>query len=345
VSVSKRGAGALGLALVLAATAGVAWRQRAASPPVLRAERWLMGTQWVIRIAVGGQDPEALRAAAQAAFDEVARVEAVMSEWQKESAISAVNRSAGGPPVEVPQELSDIVRRANTISALSEGAFDVTWKGMGKLWDFSADDFLPPDDAAIKAARSRVDYTSIVFDGHKLGLPQTGMALGLGGIAKGYGVDRAGVILREHGVKNFLVDGGGDVLLEGFRDGLPEGRPWRVGVRHPRGNPTDILTVVETAHGAVVTSGDYERFREVEGVRYHHIIDPRTGRPARGCQAVTVVAESAESADALATAIFVLGPEAGLKLAASQPGVEALIIDSSGKLHRTPGFPQAEGGP
>ncbi|HSR50867.1 MAG TPA: FAD:protein FMN transferase [Acidobacteriota bacterium] len=196
----------------------------------------------------------------------------------------------------------------------------------------------------------------------RVGLPKPGMALGLGGIAKGYGIDRAGAVLREMGYANFLVDGGGDVLTSGRR----AGRPWRVGIQNPRsvqgsaastpaarpdggasmaGAGQPLLGYVEVSGGAVATSGDYQRFRIVDGVRYHHIIDPRSGRPARGCRSVTVLAPSAEQADALATAIFVLGPEEGLALADSLEKVETLIVDSRGSIQKTAGFPFSTGRP
>lgn len=305
------------------------------SVSIVQEGRWLMGTRWVIQVLPGPErDAHQVARVVRSALDEVARIEAVMSEWQPDSPISAVNRSAGQPPRAVPRELFDLVRRAVALSARSGGAFDVTWKGMGELWDLRAEPFTPPTAEAIAAARGRVDYRKVVFTEGRLGLAAPGMAIGLGGIAKGYAIDRASAVLRAAGLLNHYIDGGGDIRVQGTRGG----RPWRVGIRHPRGGPLDLLTVVESSGGAVVTSGDYERFRELDGVRYHHIIDPRTGRPASKCRAVTVVHPQAETADALATAVFVLGPREGLAFARRE-GAEALVVDAQGKVHRSEGFP------
>ena len=325
-------------AVVAALAVALALRTGSAPAEVVSAERWLMGTRWVVKaVPAPGATPEATATALAAALDEVARVEAVMSEWRPESPVSALNAAAGGPAIEVPAELFALLERAVDLGRRTDGAFDVTWKGMGRLWDLGAEEFAPPADAEIEAARQRVDYRLLELADGRARLPRADMAVGLGGIAKGYGVDRAGAVLGERGVTDFVVDGGGDLLVRGTRGG----RPWRVGIRDPRGAPADLLTVVETTAGAVVTSGDYERFREVDGVRYHHIIDPRTGRPAPGCQQVTVVAPSAETADALATGLFVLGPSAGLAVVEELAGVEALIVDAQGRLHPSSGFPAA----
>jgi thiamine biosynthesis lipoprotein len=160
------------------------------------------------------------------------------------------------------------------------------------------------------------------------------MQIGLGGIAKGYGVDRAARALHTAGLNNYYIDGGGDIVVAGQN----HGRPWRVAVRHPRKSLPELLTTVELSDAAIVTSGDYERFRILNGRRYHHILDPRTGEPAEGCQSVTVIAPLAESADALATAAFVLGPEKGLNLIARQTNTAALIVDTLGQLHMTDNF-------
>lgn len=316
---------------------GVAWLvfHQAASSAVVVAERQLMGTRWLIQVApANGVDEQTVRRDIESAFEEVARVESIMSEWRPDSPISAVNAAAGEDPVSVPDELRDIILRARDVSERSDGAFDVTWKGMGDLWSLREDSFSPPDEQAIAIARARVDYRKILVQEDRVGLAEQGMQIGLGGIAKGYGVDRAADVLQAAGLRSYYIDGGGDIRVSGTK----HGRPWRVAVRHPRGAPNDVLTVVEVSDAAIVTSGDYENFRVADGRRYHHIIDPRTGRPAEGCQSVTVVAPSAETADALATAAFVLGPEKGLELIAGQPGAEALIVDSQGRPWRTEHF-------
>jgi thiamine biosynthesis lipoprotein len=234
--------------------------------------------------------------------------------------------------VEVPAELVAILKRAQGYSAESGGAFDVTWRGMGRLWRFD-DAFRVPDPGEVEQARRRVDYRQLEIRGNLVRLAQRGMAIGLGGIAKGYAVDRASEVLSRAGFPNHLVAGAGDIRVGGTRGG----RPWSLGVQDPRRERGTILGRVLLSGGAISTSGDYERFRIQNGVRYHHLIDPRTGYPAAKSMAVTVLAPSSEQADALATAIFVLGPAEGLELA-RRAGVDALVIDPAGKWHPTDGF-------
>lgn len=309
--------------------------QSSTEPELHILQRELMGTRWIIQVAPTNQMSAAtIRRSIEAAFDEVARVESVMSEWRADSPISAVNAQAGKASVEVPDELRDLILRGKKISEISQGAFDITWKGLGDIWNFRDQLFSPPDEEQLLSALHRVDYRKISVEQNRVGLESSEMSIGLGGIAKGYGVDRAYGVLRDAGLFNFYIDGGGDISVSG----LKHGRPWRVAIRHPRKAPTDFLAVAEMSNAAIVTSGDYENFRWVDGRRYHHILDPRTGMPATGCQSVTVVAPLAESADALATAAFVLGPEEGLNLIRQHAETEALMVDASGKVHMTDGF-------
>lgn len=322
--------GALVVAALLAAGSYLkrGWR----APQVLRVERPLMGTQWTIELAHSGDSLKAQQAV-QKAFAELERIDALMSEWKPDSPLSAINAAAGRALVAVPEELRAIIERGMRYGDKSGGAFDITWHGMRQIWHFGAEPFRVPDAGAVEEARTRVNYRAIRIEGNRVGLMKPGMSIGLGGIAKGYAVDRAAAILRQAGFNDFLVDGGGDILVSGHKGE----RPWRLGIQDPRGERGTLLGVVTLSGGALVTSGDYERFRIVNGVRYHHIIDPHTGWPARVCQSVSVVAVSAEKADALATAIFVLGPQKGIELARAE-GVETFIVDESGKRHWTEGF-------
>lgn len=290
-----------------------------------------MGTVWSLQVLPEGQSRPTSEKALEAAFAEVERIERLMSEWRPDSPISAVNAAAGRDGVEVPTELVDIIRRGMHFGDLTGGAFDITWRGMGNLWHFD-ESFSPPTDEQIREARSHVDYRKIRIEGNRVSVP-AGWAIGLGGIAKGYAIDQAAHKLSEAGFHDFLVNGGGDVLAVGRKGN----RDWMVGVRDPRGGPQDLVARVR-ATAAVVTSGDYERYRIVDGVRYHHIIDPRTGRPASGCRSVTIVADQAELADVLATSVFVLGPRQGLELVSGMPHVETLIIDADGKYWMSDGF-------
>ena len=296
--------------------------------------RSLMGTSWTIKIPLDGNlDRESALSAVDSVFTELDRIESLMSEWKPETPVSLINSNAGSRPVEVPEELVRILERGIEYGRLSQGAFDITWRGMGPLWKFG-EDFRVPGKKEVAEAVRRVNFRKIVLDGNSVFLPDPGMAIGLGGIAKGYAIDRAGMKIRQAGIMNFLVDGGGDILASGNT----HGRSWLVGIRDPRGERADLIRRLSVSGGAVVTSGDYERFNIVDGRRYHHIIDPRTGYPADKCRSVTVFSSQAEKADVLATAVFVLGPEEGMRLIREIGDSEALIVDSSGEIFMSEGF-------
>ena len=304
-------------------------RERPAS--TIRLSRPLMGTLWTIEVFDEAR-PAAARAAIDAAFAELARIDLLMSEWKAESPISQVNAAAGRQPVAVPAELRELIQRSIRYSEKTEGSFDITWRGMGAIWKFD-DHFTPPTAQAVEAARRNVNYRAIQIDGDRVFLPKAGMSIGLGGIAKGYAVDRAFDALIRAGFANVMVDGGGDVRVAGTRNGVP----WRLGIQHPRRERGRILGAVKPRNQALATSGDYERFRIVDGVRYHHIIDVRNGWPATAASSVSVLADTAEQGVVIAKGIFILGPEKGLALARTE-GVEALLVDPAGRRFWTEGF-------
>lgn len=313
----------------------LAWRMAHSGPEnVVKVQKTLMGTLWTIEVGDRGKPGKALQDI-QAAYAELERIDQLMSEWRPNSPISQVNAAAGTGVVEVPAELRELIQRSVDYSRKSEGTFDITWRGMGRIWRFD-DQFRVPSAVEVEAARKRVDFTRIQIEGNRVGLP-AGMNIGLGGIAKGYAVDRAMAVLEGRGVRDALVNGGGDVLVRGSRNG----KPWRLGIQHPRAEHGTLLGSLPLSSGALVTSGDYERFRMMDGVRYHHIIDPRTGWPAKGAMSVTVISPGAEIGVVLAKVLFILGPDKGLPLVRAQ-GVEALLIDEGGKEHRTAGFPSLE---
>ncbi|MGA2601782.1 MAG: FAD:protein FMN transferase [Bryobacteraceae bacterium] len=303
-------------------------------PPgeVIQVQRPLMGTIWNIEVVDHGR-PDAARHAISQAYAELVRIDALMSEWKPESPISQVNAAAGKAPVEVPAELRAMIERSIDYGEKSQGTFDITWHGMAGIWHFD-DAFVPPSNVAVEAALKRVNFREIRVEGNSVFLPRAGMSIGLGGIAKGYSVDRAAAVLAQAGFRDTLVDGGGDLFASGVRE---DRTPWRLGVQNPREEHGKMIGVVLASNQAVATSGDYERFRIVNGIRYHHIIDPRTGYPANASMSVTVIAESAERAVVLCKPIFILGAEKGLAVARAE-GVEALIIDSAGKRYQTEGF-------
>jgi thiamine biosynthesis lipoprotein len=303
------------------------------SPRTLRDERLKMGTRFEIQVVAA--DVAAGRAAIEAAYREIDRVERLLSEWRETSEISEVNRRAGQDAVRVGPDLFAVVERAIQIAEITDGAFDVTFAACGGIW--SVRERKVPTDLQIDRCLVHVDFRRLAMDpeASTIFLPIEAMRIGIAGIGKGYGVDRAAEVLEAHGVTDFIVDGGGDLRLAGRN----VGRPWIVGIADPR-RPGQLHATLEPGRGAVVTSGDYQRYFEKDGVRYHHILDPATGRPARGSVAVTVVAATATDADALATGLFVLGPERGIEVVEGLPGVEALIFGPDLAVHRSSGFPE-----
>jgi thiamine biosynthesis lipoprotein len=243
---------------------------------------------------------------------------------------------AGKKPVAVSPSILKTLQAAKNIGDLSDGAFDVTFLAVGKLWSLKPEHPIIPDDDAIQKALGLVNYRDLVLD-EEAGtafLPKEGMLLDLGGIAKGTAVDLAIRSLKGSGIENALVNAAGDIYALGNR---PDGTPWKVGIQDPRKKP-GLLGELRVSNRSVSTSGDYERMVIIDGKRYHHIINPRTGKPSEGVISVTIVAPSAEEADGLATAVFLLGVEKGLALAERIPNVEALVIDSDGKRHPSSGF-------
>ena len=277
------------------------------APVELSRSQPLMGTTF--RIEALADDSESGSRAIAAAFREVDRVEGLISSWDSSSQLSQVNRRAGEGPVEVGPELLELVETSLDISRRTRGAFDITFASCGSLWSFREPSI--PSERAMRRCRQKIDYRRIELDpaAGTLFLPDEEIEIGVGGIGKGYGVDRAVATLEQHGIHSYIVDGGGDVRVRA--DGRR--RPWRVGIAHPR-RPDRLLGQLSVERGAVVSSGDYERYFERDGRRYHHILDPRTARPARKSVAVTVLADRAAEADALSTGLFVLGPKAGIAL-------------------------------
>ncbi|MBL7076377.1 MAG: FAD:protein FMN transferase [Kiritimatiellae bacterium] len=308
--------------------------------PLVERQRNLgvMGTS--LRLVVIGEDAAELDRAIEAAIAEIQRVEDLMTDWRP-SPLTRLNAQAGRPAT-VPRELAAIIGRSIAVCTLTSGAFDPTFASVGTLWDFKAKPPKIPDEPTIQAALAFVGGDRVTVDAaaNSVRLP-AGTLLGLGGIAKGYGVDRAMSVLQEHGVQHAMVDAGGDMKLLGLR----HGQPWEVAVKHPRERER-ALAALKLSNVSIVTSGDYERFTDHEGQRYHHILDPRTGRPATGAMSATVVAPSAELGDALATSLCVLGPVEGLQLIEKQKRVEAVVVGMDGVVHVSSGLQgQVRAGP
>ncbi|MFP4144179.1 MAG: FAD:protein FMN transferase [Phycisphaeraceae bacterium] len=298
---------------------------------------WAGATREIMSTPIRVLAPEAeADRAAETVFAVFREVDARMSEWKPTSPLSKVNAAAGSEPVELPPDLMQLLHRGKTLGELTGGAFDVTWAALWGLWDFKAEHPQLPDPAKIEQRTALVDYRRLEIDREAgtVHLPREGMLIGLGGIAKGHALDQSAEKLRDRGIESFLISAGGQVYAGGRRGD----RPWRVGIRDPRGGPNDYFADLAVADRSVATSGDYERSFILGGKRYHHILDPRTGRPARGVVSSTVVSSDATLADALSTALFIMGPARGLELASRLSDVEALLVDDEGELHMTPGL-------
>jgi thiamine biosynthesis lipoprotein len=259
-----------------------------------------------------------------AAFREIEKIERLMSGYREDSEISQLNRLAHKAPLAVSAQTFEVLVRSREISHASGGAFDVTTAPLIELWQKAADENLLPQPEEIARAKSCVDFRKVILNEkqHTVFFARPGISLDLGGIAKGYAVDKAIEAIKREGAEAALVDAGGDIYALGFR---PEGNAWRIKIQDPAGGESG-LGVLELSNKAVVTSGNYQRFFEIEGKRYSHIIDPRSGWPAEGVASVTVIAPEATLADGWATGLSVLGETEGLKLVESLPDVECLMV-------------------
>lgn len=293
----------------------------------------IMGTEVTITVVAKSRAEGA--AAIEQGMAEIRRLDRMMSLYRDDSQVTKVNLAAGSRPVKVSPEMIEVAEAAARISALTEGAFDVTVGPLVVLWQMRLKEGRVPADEEIARVRQRVNYRNIVIDRKEgtLFLRKPNMVMDFGGVAKGYAADRAVDVLRKKGINDAIIAIAGDIRLIGRR---ADGKPWRVGVQHPR-EKGKTLAVLDLTDTYISTSGDYERYTIVQKKRYHHIIDPRTGRPARGMQTVTVVADRGEVGDPLTTALFILGPDHGMQILKAS-GYEAIMGDASGRVIMTDGI-------
>jgi thiamine biosynthesis lipoprotein len=314
-----------GIAILLAALA-------AASAHAARVHetRPLMGT--VVEIVAEGADETVVRATVEASYREMNRLSDMMNHYDARSVVSAVNDAAGVRPVAVPPELMAVLGMAQRVSRRTGGAFDATIGGL-RGWRFRQDDPRMPEAAEIARQLPLVNWRNFALDA-KAGtayLKNEGMRLDLGGIAKLYILEAGARVLERPAVARALLNGGGDVIARS------RGAPWRIGVRDPRA-PQSVLGTLALRHGIVASSGDYERSFERDGRRYHHILDPRTGYPAKGPRGVTLVAERLEAVNGLGVAIMVLGRYEGVRLVETTTGLDALIVERDGSVWMSKGM-------
>jgi len=294
-------------------------------------EEAIMGTS--VGVELWADDPALAERAMTAVIDEMRRTDELMSTYKPDSQVSRVNAEAALHPVEVDPTIADVVDKALGFSRLSGGAFDITYASVGYLYDFRHHQH--PDDAAIAKALPGVDYRQVVVDRehNTIRFLKNGVRIDLGGIAKGYTVDRCVEMLKKMGIEHAMVNAGGDTRLLGDR----RGRPWIVGIRDPR-EKGKVVTKLPLEDEAISTSGDYERYFVENGVRYHHIIVPGTGRPADAVRSVTIVASNATLTEGLTKSVFVLGVERGMALIATIDDVDAVVVDKDGKIFYSDGL-------
>jgi len=319
--------------LLLLLLAGLLWWRGPGEPQLHSRTALIMGT--IVEIKAFSADEVQFDLAADAAFAEMRRVEDLFSSQRPKSEIAQLSAASG--PFKVSKETARLLQLGQRIARLSDGAFEMGLGRLIRLWGIETDKPRVPTEQQIREVLERIGPEDLQIDGTIVRKADPELQIDLGGIAKGYAVDRAIDVLGEGGLRSAAINAGGDIKLLGDRNG----QPWRIGIQHPR-KPGAVLTTLPLADRAVVTSGDYERFFIQDGTRYHHIFDPVSGRPARLCQSVTVVAADATTADALATAAFVLGPIKGLKLLEQQDGVEGLIVTATGEVVQTSGLQRIE---
>nr|WP_121068702.1 FAD:protein FMN transferase [Maribacter vaceletii] len=264
------------------------------------------------------------------AVSEITRIEKLISSWDKNSETTLVNKNAGIAPVKVSKELYDLIERSISISKLTDGAFDISYASMDKIWQFNGSMTQMPNTKQIKQSVAKVGYKNIILNKEKstVYLKQEGIKIGFGAIGKGYAADKAKALLVKKGVASGIINASGDMNTWGKQ---PNGEEWKVAITNPM-NKNKAFALLPITNGAVVTSGNYEKFVMLNGKRYSHIIDPRTGYPSSGIISVTVFAPKAELADALATSVFVMGKEVGLNRINQLPNIECVIVDDIGKV-------------
>jgi thiamine biosynthesis lipoprotein len=297
----------------------------------IKRDQAIMGT--AISVELWCDDRRAGEAAADAVMDEMHRIDRAMSPHKPESELSRINRDAALAPVPLSAEMTRLLVQAQRFSELSGGAFDITYAAVGRLYNYR--ERIRPTESALAQARAAVGYRHLLVDARaqtvRFGRP--GMCIDLGGFAKGHAVDRATAILRQRGIAHANVSAGGDSRVIGDR----RGRPWSIGVRDPR-RPDAVVALLPLEDTSISTSGDYERYFDDGGVRFHHLIDPATGRSPSSVHSVTILAEDGLITEALSKSVFVLGVDKGMRLIESQQDVDAVVIDADGKLHYSSGL-------
>jgi len=317
--------------LVLASLAGTAHAEW-----VRRVTDGIMGTR--ITVELWADDEPKANQAIDALLDEMRHIDESMSTYKPTSEVSQVNAKAADGPMWISKELFDLLTTAKEYSVITDGAFDITYASVGYMYDFRK--HVHPNEAQISQALPAVNYRHVLLDPKKqtVQFSQKGVRIDLGGIAKGYSVDRGIEVLKARGFTRAYVSAGGDSRIIGDRFG----KPWMVGIRDPRKGEGEVITRIPLVDAAISTSGDYERFFEEDGVRYHHIIDPRTGHSASKVRSATVIGPYATRTDGLSKTAFVLGPEKAMEIYNRIDDIDAIIVKLDGTVIYSRGIEPAK---
>lgn len=290
-----------------------------------------------LQVSVWTADTRGANEAIDAVYAEFERLDRLLSVWHPESEVQRLNQAAGHGPVPVGPDLIAVLQASAEAHRLTAGKFDITFGALADVWRFDHDqDNRIPTDLEILARLPLIDAAAVKVNPAtgSAEISRLGVRVHLGGIGKGYAVDRGAAILRRAGFQDFLIQAGGDLYAAG-RHG---DRPWRVGLFDPRGHDGETFATVELDDETFSTSGDYERFFIKDSVRFHHLLDPQTGQPARSCRSVTILARNALTADWASTGVFIMGPEAGMALVESLPDVEAVIVTADNEVRVSSGL-------
>jgi len=311
------------LALFLSGAARAEW--------IEHVEDGIMGTRIVVEL--WSEDEAKGRAAIEAVLAEMRRIDAAMSTYKPTSEVSLVNDRAAKGPVKISQELFDLLATSLEYSRITQGAFDITYASVGYLYNYR--ERVRPDEQEIESALPGINYRHLILDrdARTVKFAREGVRIDLGGIGKGYAVDRGIAVLRARGIEHALVTAGGDSRIIGDRFG----NPWVVGIRHPD-RKDEVIARIPLEDAAISTSGDYERYFDENGVRYHHILDPKTGHPASKVRSATIIGPTATRTDGLSKTAFVLGPERAIEIYNQLEDIDAVLVTPDGRVLYTQGL-------
>jgi len=290
----------------------------------------LMGNRF--EITVVADDPVWANERIEDAVKEISRIEKLFTTFDESSQTNLINRNAGIAPVKIYKEVYDLVERSKKISALTQGAFDITYGSIDKrLWNFDKTMTSLPDPEIAKKLVRLINYRNVILDENDCSvfLKEKGMRIGFGGIGKGYAAERAKFVLQRKGVKSGIINAAGDLTAWGFQ---PNGKPWTIGIADPN-TTRHAFSFLEITNTSVATSGNYEKFIMIDGKKYSHTIDPKTGLPVRGIKSVTIICPNAEIADAMATPVMIMGIRTGLDMINQMKNIEGIIIDDNDNIY------------